>query len=305
MGAPAERQLWSVSNDDLLLSQLLTPQAILLPFGVAFVAMQFAFAPSWSFVGIASTVTAVAGVLLQPVRRVLQNWDFRLAHDHEGRLTVRYGLLETRNQTVPLHRVQSLGATWPLLWRGKSWLHLRLDVAGTAEPQGRDKRRSDQLLPVGDLATARALIWDMLPGVDLLTLPIAAPPERAKWLHPIALRSIGAGLSDRVFVTRWGLLTRELLIVPYARIQSVRVVQGPVQRRLRLATVHADIAGGRSGVAHDRDLSEAWAMAAELTARARLARGPLPQAAPGVPPTPTPSGDEERSPWARPVGDDD
>jgi putative membrane protein len=275
---PPERPLWAVLNTHLLTSQLLTPQAFLLPFGVAFVIIQFATNGSWSFIGIASTVTAMAGVLLQPIRRVLQDWNFRLARDHEGRLAVRYGLLETRNQTVPLHRVQSLGATWPLLWRGKSWLHLRLDVAGTAEPQSGNNQPSNRLLPVGDLATARALIWEVLPGVDLAMLAISSPPDRARWLHPIALRSIGAGLTDRVFVSRWGLLTRELTIVPYARIQSVRVVQGPWQRRLGLATVYADTAGGPSGAARDRDLHEAWAFAAELTARARLARGPLPDA---------------------------
>ncbi|GAB3940097.1 hypothetical protein GCM10027614_23230 [Micromonospora vulcania] len=75
-----------------------------------------------------------------------------------------------------------------------------------------------------------------------------------------------------MFVTRSGLLTRQLSIVPYARIQSVRVVQGPVQRRLGLATVHADTAGGAGAAAQDRDLTEAWALAAELTTRARTAR---------------------------------
>lgn len=60
--------------------------------------------------------------------------------------------------------------------------------------------------------------------------------------------------------------------MPYARIQSVRVTQGPAQRRLRLATVHADTAGGSGAVALDRDVAEAWRLAAELTARAELAR---------------------------------
>lgn len=60
--------------------------------------------------------------------------------------------------------------------------------------------------------------------------------------------------------------------MPYARIQSVRVVQGPAQRRLGLATVHADTAGGSGAAAHDRDLAEAWGLAAELTARAHAAR---------------------------------
>ena len=272
-----ERPLFRVDNRDLLLSQLLTPQAFLLPIGVAFVIAQFVLEGSWTFIGIASTVTAMAGVLLQPVRRVLRDWDFRLASDPDGRLVVRYGLLvETRSQVVPLHRVQSVGVTWPLLWRPRKWLHLRLDIAGYAGEPGTDSRRSDRLLPVGDLATARALVWDVLPGADLATLATSPPPARARWLNPFALRYLGVGLTPEVFVSRWALLTREMSLVPYARLQSVRVVQGPVQRWLRLATVYADTAGGRSGQARDRDLAEAWALAQELAVRARRARGPAP-----------------------------
>ncbi|WP_438841207.1 PH domain-containing protein [Actinoplanes auranticolor] len=272
--APAapERPLFRVSNRDLLISQLLTPQAFLLPVGVAFVVMQFVLEGSWTFVGIASTMTAMAGVLLQPIRRVLQDWDFRLARDPDGRLAVRYGLLETRSQIVPLNRVQSIGVTWPLLWRAKDWLHMRLDIAGYAGPQSNDDKRSDRLLPVGVFPAARQLVWEVLPGVDLAALPTLPPPDRARWLHPFALRSFGTGLTPEVFVARSGLLTKELTVVPYARLQSVRVVQGPVQRWLRLATVYADTAGGRSGVAQDRDVAEAWWIAEQLSIRARRAR---------------------------------
>ncbi|HEX8348209.1 MAG TPA: PH domain-containing protein [Actinoplanes sp.] len=293
-----ERPLHAVANRDLVLSQLLTPQAFFLPVGVTFVLVQFAMEGSATFIGIASTITAMAGVILQPVRRVLQDWNFRLRRDVEGRLAVRYGLVETRSQTVPLHRVQSVGLTWPLLWRAKGWLHLRLDVAGVGVPQPNESNRSDRLLPVGDMATARALVAEVLPGVDLMAVAVGTPPARARWLHPFALRTIGAGLTDRVFVTRWGLLTREMTLVPYARMQSVRVVQGPVQRRLRLATVHADTAGGRSGTARDRDLGEALALAAELTERARRAR----EAQSSGPQTPEPPVDHDF--WRRPTGDD-
>jgi putative membrane protein len=273
-----ERPLLRVANRDLVISQLLTPQAILLPVGVAFVISQFALAPTWTFIGIASTITAMAGVLLQPLRRVLQDWDFRLASDHDGRLLVRYGLLETRSQVVPLNRVQSVSLTWPLLWRAKQWLHARLDIAGFAGREGRDEKRSDRLLPVGDFATARYLVAEVMPGVDLATLATSPPPGRARWRHPFALRYMGVGLTPEVFVSRFGLVTREMTLVPYARLQSVRVVQGPVQRLFRLATVIADTAGGRSGQAHDRDVHEAWALAEQLAARARLARSPAPLA---------------------------
>jgi putative membrane protein len=266
------RQLHSVSNLDLLISQLLTPQAFFLPFGLAFVLAQFVYEASWSFITVASTLTAMAGVLLQPARHVLDDWNFRLARDATA-LRSRHGLLETRAQTVPLDRVQAVGVIWPLLWRVKGWLRLRLDVAGyTPGPEQEGRNRSDRLLPVGDLQTARMIMMEVLPGVDLTALPLTSPPLRARWVHPLSQPLLGAGLSREVFAVRHGLLTRQLVAVPYARIQSVRVVRGPVQRLLRLATVHADTAGGPGAAAHDRDLGEAWALAAELSARARAAR---------------------------------
>ncbi|RZT79861.1 putative membrane protein [Micromonospora violae] len=265
------RPLHAVRNQNLLISQLLTPQAFLLPFGVAFVVVQFLTAGSWSFVAVASTLTAMAGVLLQPIRRVLDDWNFRLARDG-GTLRVHNGLLETRAQTVPLERVQTVGATWPLLWRVNGWLRLRLEVAGYSAAEGDDRNRPDRLLPVGDLPTATMIVAEVLPGVRLDALPLSPPPRRTRWLHPLGRTAFGAGLFEQVFATRSGRFTRQLVIVPYARIQSVRVVQGPIQRRMGLASVHADTAGGSGATAQDRDLAEAWALAADLTARAHRAR---------------------------------
>ncbi|WP_435207537.1 PH domain-containing protein [Micromonospora sp. bgisy143] len=267
------RPLHAVRNQNLLVSQLLTPQAFLLPFGLAFVVVQFVTAGSWSFIAVASTLTAMAGVLLQPIRRVLDDWNFRLARDGDT-LRVHNGLLETRAQTVPLDRVQTVRATWPLLWRVNDWLRLRLEVAGYSVADADDRNRPDRLLPVGDLPTATMIVGEVLPGVRLDALTLSPPPPRTRWLHPLGRGALGAGLFDRVFATRSGLLTRQLAIVPYARIQSVRVVQGPVQRRLRLATVYADTAGGSGAAAQDRDLAEAWALAADLTRRTHQARRP-------------------------------
>ncbi|PZF82487.1 PH domain-containing protein, partial [Micromonospora deserti] len=238
---PPGRPLHAVRNEDLLVSQLLTPQAFLLPLGVAFVAAQFLSEGSWSFIAVASTLTAMAGILLQPVRRVLDDWNFRLARD-EDTLRIRNGLLETRAQTVPLHRVQTVGVTWPLLWRVKGWLRLRLEVAGYSAGEADARNRPDRLLPVGDLPVGAAIVAEVLPGVRLTALPLTPPPARARWVNPLSRGVLGAGLDDRVFAVRSGLLTRQLALVPYARIQSVRVVQGPAQRRLGLATVHADTA---------------------------------------------------------------
>ncbi|BCY06788.1 PH domain-containing protein [Actinoplanes sp. L3-i22] len=270
--------LFRVSNRDLLISQLLTPQAFLLPIGIAWVVTQFVMEGSWTFIGIASTVTAMAGVLLQPIRRVLRDWNFRLARDPGGRLLLHYGLTETRSQVLPLNRVQAVRITWPFLWRLSNWLYLQLDVAGYDSPDRGNDTGSDRLLPVGDQHAARFLIGTVLPGVDLLTLATTPPPARVRWLHPVGLRFMGVGLHQDVLVTRQGRVSREMTIVPYARLQSVRVVQGPLQRMLGLATVYADTAGTRSAAARDRELAEAWALADELARRAREARRALPVA---------------------------
>lgn len=269
--APAGWPLHVVANRDLLVSQLLTPQALLLPVGVAFVTVQFLSEGSWSFIAVASTITALAGVVLQPVRRVLDDWNFQLDRDGD-RLRIRHGLLETRVQTVPCNRVQAIGVTWPLLWRRRGWLRLRLEVAGYSAAEPDDRDRPNRLLPVGDLATGRMITAEVLPGVAIDELRLTAPPPRARWLRPLSRHVLGAGLAEQVFAVRSGLLTRQVTVVPYARIQSVRVVQGPVQRLLGLATVHADIAGGTGAAAVHRELAEAWALSAELAARSRAAR---------------------------------
>ncbi|GAB7047137.1 PH domain-containing protein [Catenuloplanes indicus] len=268
--------LHAVRNADLVLSQVLTPQTFFLPLGVASVLVQFSFAGDFNPVAIFSTLAAVGGVMLAPARRVLNDWSFRLwdtpLHGEGRGLRMAYGLLETRNQTVPLHRLQAVTVTWPLLWRAKSWLRVRFSVAGVAGPSDGNEQQSDRLLPVGDPETGRRLVALAMPGLDLATVRVQPPPDRVRWLHPFAWSRMGVGLNARVFTVTRGVVTRELVAVPYTRIQSVRVVQGPVQRRLRLATVHVDTAGGAGAEAPDRDIHEAWALAAALTARAHAAQ---------------------------------
>lgn len=265
---PAERHLHTVANQEVLVSQLLTPQVMFLPLGIVIVVAQYWFGDAWSFVAMVSMVVAVIGLLQQPARRILSDWNFRLSVSQAG-LRVRHGLTELRSQTVPMHRVQAVTVVWPLLWRGMRWLRCRLHVAGFGVQQ---LNTSDRLLPVGDLATGRRLVAEVMPGVDLASLPLTPAPSRARWLAPVSGPILAAGLHDHVFVTRDRRLTREITLVPYHRAQSVRLTQGPLQRLLGLASVYVDVAGGLHATARHRDLADARGLAAELTARARAAR---------------------------------
>lgn len=273
---PEEPDIHRVDDNDVVVSQFLTPPVMFTPLAVLYIVGQLLLNSDLSVFAVASMVTAVAGTIGAPLMRILNFWNFRLGRTDDGRLRIRHGKLETRSQLVAPKRIQSLTVTWPLLWRGKGWLRVTLAVAGQSSAVDSDGRPSraetDRLLPVATLETARALVPLAVPGIDIGALPLSPVPARAAWLAPLRHRVLAAGLTDAGFAAVDGLTTRQLTVVPYARVQSVRVVQGPWQRRLDLATVYVDVAGSTPAAAVHRPLAEAFSWADELTERARAAR---------------------------------
>jgi putative membrane protein len=276
----SERPLFAVDNGRLLRAQLLTPQAFAVPAGAAFVIWQALAHPDWTLIGAASTITAFLGVFQVPIRRVLDEWDFRIADDTTA-LRLRQGLLNKRSQSVPPHRVQGVKLTWPLLWRAAGWARARIDVAGYGG-EGAEQLRAGTLVPVAAAADAAAVAAGVLgsavdprPGpqpIDATALPVDGPPRRARWLAPLAWSRIGVAVTADVVAVHEGVLTREVIAVPLARVQSVRVTQGPLQRLLSLATVTVDTAGGLHATARLRDVADAYHLADELAVRSRAAR---------------------------------
>ncbi|NUR26711.1 MAG: PH domain-containing protein, partial [Catenulispora sp.] len=103
----AEQVLYATRDDELLVSQSLSPEVIFLPIGVALIVLQFVTNGSFGFVAVASTVTALISAILRPVRRVTRDWRCRLTIA-DDRLHIRRGLTETRSQVVPVQRVQAV-----------------------------------------------------------------------------------------------------------------------------------------------------------------------------------------------------
>ncbi|MYS41857.1 PH domain-containing protein, partial [Streptomyces sp. SID5998] len=56
---------------------------------------------------------------------------------------------------------------------------------------------------------------------------------------------------------RHGLLRRRLALVPHAKVQSVRLTQGPWLRAWRVADVHVDTGANKTVTARLRDADEA------------------------------------------------
>ncbi|WP_082413444.1 PH domain-containing protein [Arthrobacter sp. Edens01] len=177
------------------------------------------------------------------------SWNFRAAVSRDG-VRLRYGLLDTRTQTVPPGRIQAVAVTQPLLWRITGWYRISVNVAGYGAAAGNDGAARTRLLPAGTLEETLQILALVLPNpgtpdpVGLFSAGIegsgtdhgfTVSPRRARWVAPLQWRRSGYALTETALLSRSGRLWRNLTVVPHERIQSMALHQGPLARKLRIA----------------------------------------------------------------------
>lgn len=284
-----EQVLVQVPSPHLLASLILQPITVFLVLLIPIVVAFAGVAGVWEL-GITglfllfAPVTVVGG-------QFLKYFGFTVAQSPDG-LRLRFGLTSHRSQTVPPGRVQAVRIERPLMWKPWGWVRVVVNVAGTAGGSESEERPS-VVLPVAPLPVARAVLQRVLPGVDPFAVALTPAAPGARWRAPLQHKQLGAGATPSVFVTRRGWLVPQWDVVPHARTQSVRVVQGPWQRSLGLASVHVDSTPGPvSIIALHQDAAAARLLAHDQAARAGLARrlaGPGQPESQVVAPTPDPA----------------
>jgi putative membrane protein len=187
-------------------------------------------------------------------------------------LRLRSGLVQTATETIRPGRVQAVRLVEPLIWRLFGWCRLEVDVAGSR--QRRENRSEGQrlraLIPVGSRADAEQLLAELLRSAPR---PSLRAPAAARWKAPLTYHFLGWNGDDRYVVASRGRIRRETTWVPLEKVQSIRWVQGPVQRRLDLASIRLDVAGRRvTASIQDRDAAEAQQILSRLPDQARTAR---------------------------------
>lgn len=196
-------------------------------------------------------------------------------------IRVRHGLTEVRARTVPVHRIQAVEISQPLLWRPLEWWRIRVNVAGVGPEKDND---DEALIPVGTVDEVMRILSVMGPRWSLpevgaamhaeQALPgmVGLPPS-ARWLDPFSWRRRGYAVTETALVVRDGWLARGAVIIPHARIQSQALDQGPIERRLGLANVHLhSTVGPVTPVVRHLALADALTLANEERARAAVAR---------------------------------
>jgi len=187
-------------------------------------------------------------------------------------LRLRSGLIQTAAETIRPGRVQAVRLVEPLFWRAFGWCRLEVDVAG---PRQRRENRSEgqrlrALIPVGSRADADRMLGELLTDPPRPTHPAPAG-ARVKTL--LSYHFLAWAGDDRYVVASRGRICRKTTWVPLEKVQSIRRVQGPWQRRLRLATIRLDVAGRRvTASIQDRSVAEADELLGQLPDLARAAR---------------------------------
>jgi putative membrane protein len=258
-------------------------------------------------------VTLAAGlaiVLLSIVtgllRTIARDYRFRLSLAPNG-FRRRRGLLTLSEVLIPIARVQVAILETGIVRKPLGWWSLDLQtLSADAHQSGQQDAapfaRIEEILPILERAgidqlppedsylrvSRRSVLRRYLAGAAPLALAslFAAllAPVALLLLVPILLGSILViplwrrhrySLGEHSLFVREGLFRPRLWIMPYHRMQSVSVRRGPLQRRLRLATLEVDTAGAsafRSLSLRDLEGKVADALAVHLAEQYRAAR---------------------------------
>lgn len=220
-----------------------------------------------------SLVPLLIGLGMNIFNEVRKGFNFTLTSSGGG-VKATAGMTELVSQSVPIHRIQGVVVEQPMIWRLLGWYRVRIDVLGTRV--GEHSEVNNTVLPVGHIDDVHAALATVLPDINLDDVEMRPLPKRARWLRWFDAQTFTWGYSDDVIVAKGHLLTREQVIVPHARVQSVEISQGPLQRWLRLAGVSAHTTPGPVSLfcrLLDQDDARALAMG-EMT-RMRQARQQL------------------------------
>jgi len=252
----------------LLSTEFLVPTLVVVVFAVG------AAVSGIGFVALGGIIPMALGVFSLVSRRVIAMFHFTLAESSRG-LRVTRGLTNLTSQSVPVDRIQGVRLCQPVLWKPFGWWRVDVDIVGYGSNDREDSSggATSVLLPVASQAQVRLALSRVLPGFRVDAIELTGAPRRARAFRWFDWWTLRYGWDDRAIVTQHGWLVHERHIVPHAKTQSVRIEQGPLQRRLRLADVHIDTPKGPvHAVAHQMDATAARELALSQLDRARAAR---------------------------------
>lgn len=276
------------------------------------------------FAGAALTVLVV-WFGLAAIAGVVKHYGFEMRRTGAD-LRVRRGLFERREGSMPVRRLQAVVVAQSIVRRALGFASVVLQSGGQATGTSGGVARIDvpllaasgveplvrsllpvpatwsvsalrehpraahrraivrRVVPAALLVAAPALLLGGARGVALAALSVVAAAVAGE----LAYLGLGHASTGGIVTARAGGVARHTVVVPGARVQSLRLRSSPLQRRAGLATLSIDVAGkGRAPTIRDADGESLRSLQLELVRapgalRDELDVRQLPSASPAV-----------------------
>lgn len=216
-----------------------------------------------ALVGLVVGAISIVGALFTMVKKSLDESNFSVALTGDG-LQITSGLLSTTRRVIPIDRIQAVEIKQDMLWRPLGWWNVKFNIAG-AHPKD-----SSTLLPVGKIPDVMVLLGLVLPdpgvsvgevtGGDVVREAMLTPasgkpvgvaaevfvhqPVSSRWLDWWSWKANMYTFTDTLLIVRRGVINRKVIMVPHARVQSMALRTGPLQRACRVRTVQVHSTSG-------------------------------------------------------------
>jgi putative membrane protein len=236
----------------------------------------------WVPVVLAGVAGLLALWLVNVVLAVLRFHGFRLV-DTGRHFRASGGLFTSRQVTVRRERIQQVVLDEPLLRRWFGFGSVEVETAGVRA--GREPaERAELVVPVVPTARMEALVERLIPGLPAALGELSLRPAHPKSLLRARIRAVGVSLlvampatgllwpwgvlawallplqllgawfdwrfqgwliTEGLVVVRQGFWRRRTTVLQRSRIQSVKAVQGPLERGYGIGHVQVAVAGSR------------------------------------------------------------
>lgn len=241
----------------LVASHVVSMSTIGLLFAAAAIAVGVSQGITWLLFGF---VPAIIGFGAYWVRSIVRSLRYSIAPTPDG-VRITFGLLTTVTEIVPPGRVHAIEVSQPILWRPAGWWTVRINRLTGRSATDSTTDQFTTVLPVGTASDVERVLRLMQPSVPEAEWALIAhegmhgtgaaaddtftnSPRRARWIRPLSYRRNGFRLTGDLLLLRRGLIWRRLGILPLARLQSLALHQGPLDRATRVASLRAHVVTG-------------------------------------------------------------
>ena len=240
----------------LVLSRLLSTSTLwLIAIVVAIIVGSIAGTPWVLF----TLVPALIGFGAYWLRSITRSLRYSIAPTPSG-VRITFGLFTTITEILPPGRVHAVEVDQSILWRPFGWWGITVNrLSGRGLADGANDQFTT-VLPVGTRADVERVLRLLMPGLPESEWPlvfehgILGPkaedpytntPRRARLLRPLSWKRNGFLLLPDALLMRRGAIWRKLAVFPLARLQSIGIEQGPLDRTLSVANIRAHTITGR------------------------------------------------------------